>query len=89
VVDFIIDANILMNILISGKASYRPILSYYRFIVPDFVFLEIEKYSSIVFEKTKLDEEEFKQWSYFVFFKLEHFPVTFYQKMYVSNLIIY
>lgn len=72
--DFIIDANILMSILISGKASYRPILNYYRFIVPDFVFLEIEKYSSIILEKTKLNEEEFKQWSYFVFSQITTFP---------------
>lgn len=72
--DFIIDANILMSILISGKASYRPILNYYRFIVPDFVFLEIEKYSSIILEKTKLNEEEFKQWSYFVFSQIRAFP---------------
>ncbi len=73
-VDFIIDANILMSILISGKASYRPILNYYRFVAPDFVFLEIEKYSSIILEKTKLDEEEFKQWSYFVFSQIRTFP---------------
>jgi predicted nucleic acid-binding protein len=72
--DFIIDANILMSILISGKASYRPILNYYRFIVPDFVFLEIDKYSSIILEKTKLNEEEFKQWSCFVFSQIRTFP---------------
>jgi predicted nucleic acid-binding protein len=72
--DFIIDANILMSILISGKAFYRPILTYYRFIVPDFVFLEIEKYSSVILEKTKLNEDEFKQWSYFVFSQIRTFP---------------
>lgn len=72
-VDFIIDANILMSILISGKASYRPILTYHRFVAPDFIFLEIEKYSSIILEKTKLNEEEFKKWSYFVFSQIRTF----------------
>jgi hypothetical protein len=32
--DYVIDANVLMSILISGKAAYRPVLSYFRFIVP-------------------------------------------------------
>ena len=72
--DFIIDANILMSILISGKASYRPILNYYQFIVPDFVFLEIDKNCSVILETTKLNEEEFKQWSYFVFSQIRAFP---------------
>ncbi len=73
-IDFIIDANILMSMLISGKAAYRPILTYYRFIVPDFAFVEIDKYSSIILQKTKLNEEEFKQWSCFVFSQVRTIP---------------
>jgi len=46
--DFVMDANVLMSILISGKASYRPILTYYQFILPDFVFIEVDKGSSII-----------------------------------------
>jgi predicted nucleic acid-binding protein len=87
--DFIIDANILMSILISGKASYRPILNYYRFIVPNFVFLEIEKYSSVIVEKIKLNEEKFKQRSYFVFFQIRTFPRYVLSEGVLVNLINY
>jgi predicted nucleic acid-binding protein len=72
--DFIIDANILMSMLISGKAAYRPILSYYRFITPDFAFVEIDKYSPIINQKTKLNKEELRQWSYFVFSQIRTIP---------------
>jgi hypothetical protein len=34
--DFVIDANVLMSILISGRASYKPLLATYNFLVPDF-----------------------------------------------------
>jgi predicted nucleic acid-binding protein len=72
--DFIIDANILMSMLISGKAAYRPILTYHKFIIPDFAFVEIDKYSSIISQKTKLNEDEFKQWSCFVFSQIRTIP---------------
>jgi hypothetical protein len=42
--DFVIDANVLMSILISGKAGYRPILTFNNFILPDFALIEVEKY---------------------------------------------
>jgi hypothetical protein len=72
--DFIIDANILMSMLISGKAVYRPILSYYRFITPDFVFVEIDKYSPVITQKTKLNEAELRQWTYYIFSQIRAMP---------------
>jgi len=72
--EFVIDANILMSILISGKASYRPLLSYYNFILPDFVLIELEKYKNTLKHRTKMQEEEFVQWTYFVFSKITILP---------------
>ena len=72
--DFVIDANILMSILISGKSSYKPLLSYYNFILPDFVLLEIDKYHDVLKKSTKLNEDEFLQWTYFVFSKISILP---------------
>ncbi len=57
--DFVIDANILMSILISGKASYKPLLTYYNFVLPDFVLIEVEKYKHILKSKTKMQNDEF------------------------------
>ena len=72
--DFVIDANILMSMLISGKASYRPLLTYYNFILPDFVLVELEKHKEVLKSKTKMKEDEFLQWSYFVFSQLTILP---------------
>lgn len=65
--DFVIDANVLMSILISGRASYRPVLSFHRFILPEFALVEIEKYKGVLTGKTKMQDDEFMLWSYFVF----------------------
>ncbi len=73
-IDFVIDANVLMSVLISGKASYRPLLSYYNFIMPDFVLVEVEKYQNTLKSRTKMQEDEFLRWTYFVFSQLVVLP---------------
>ncbi|AEI47437.1 PIN domain-containing protein [Runella slithyformis] len=72
--DFVIDANILMSILISGKSSYRPILHHYQFICPDFALVEIDKYSSVIQHKTKLSTQELRQWTYSVLREITFLP---------------
>jgi predicted nucleic acid-binding protein len=72
--DFVIDANILMSILICGKASHRPLLMYYNFILPDFMFAEVEKYNAVLRRRTKMQEDEFLQWTYFVFSRITILP---------------
>ncbi len=72
--DFVIDSNILMSILLSGKSSYRTLLNHYNFILPDFALVEIDKYQSVLKSKTKMQEDEFLNWTYFVFSKLIILP---------------
>ncbi len=72
--DFVIDANVLISTLISGKASYRPLLIYHNFILPDFALMELDKYKNVLKAKTKMQEEEFLQWTYFVFSQLTILP---------------
>lgn len=72
--DFVIDANILMSILISGKSGYRTILSFNNFILPDFALIKIEKYKSILKNRTKMTEIQFAKWTYFVFSNLTILP---------------
>ena len=72
--DFVIDANVLMSLLISGKSSYRPFLTYYNFIVPEFVLVELEKYNDVLKSRTKMQQFEFVQWTYFVFSQLTILP---------------
>jgi predicted nucleic acid-binding protein len=73
-IDFVIDANILMSILISGRASYRPILVFHNFILPEFSLVEIEKYKEMILTKTKMSEQELIEWSYFVFSEITILP---------------
>ena len=73
-IDFVIDANILMSILISGKSAYKPILRHYHFICPDFSLVEIDKYHPIIQQKTKLSPQELQQWTYAVFKEITFLP---------------
>lgn len=72
--DYIIDANVLMSILISGKAIYKPLLNYYNFILPEFALVEIDKYKEIIFEKTKMQKSELINFSYSVFSEITILP---------------
>lgn len=72
--DFVIDANVLMSILISGKATYRPLLASHNFVLPDYALIEIEKYNDVLRKKTRMKEEEFSSWTYFVFSKINVLP---------------
>lgn len=71
---FVIDANVLMGILISGKASYRTILTFYDFVLPDFALVEIDKYHHVLGQNTKFSDEQFFAWSCFVFSQLTILP---------------
>jgi predicted nucleic acid-binding protein len=63
-----------MSILISGKAGYRPILTFNNFILPDFALIEVEKYRDTLKAKTKISETQFTEWTYFVFAQLTILP---------------
>lgn len=64
--EFVVDANVLISILISGKSSYKLILTYLDLFTPDFALEEIEKYKSVIFEKSKLKPDELRQFTFHV-----------------------
>jgi len=72
--DFVIDANVLMSVLISGKAFYRIILSQFNFVLPDFALIELEKYEDLLKRKSRMNEEELTRWTYFVFSQINFLP---------------
>ena len=53
---YVIDANVLFSAFISGKDIYDILFSTYKIYVPDFAFLELEKYKQRILKKTKLSE---------------------------------
>lgn len=71
---YMVDANVLMSILISGKAVYRNLLKEYVFLSNDFAFIEIDKYQKVILQKAKLDNDSFKHFSYFVFSNVHFLP---------------
>ncbi|HDM75224.1 MAG TPA: PIN domain-containing protein [Deltaproteobacteria bacterium] len=58
---YVIDANILFSAFISGKEVYTLLFSEYTIYLPDFAFLELEKYKQRIIKKTKLTEHEFQE----------------------------
>jgi predicted nucleic acid-binding protein len=72
--DFVIDANVLLGMLISGKASYKQLLTSLHFIAPEFVFVEIEKYKDLIRSKSRLDEIQFNRFAYSIFSGLTFLP---------------
>jgi len=58
---YVIDANVLFSTFISGKSLYRLLFSEHTIYLPDFAFLEIEKYKQRILKKTKLSEQEFQE----------------------------
>lgn len=72
--EFVVDANVLISILISGKSSYKLILTYLDLFTPDFALEEIEKYKSVIFEKSKLNSDELRQFTFHVFNQIAVVP---------------
>jgi predicted nucleic acid-binding protein len=58
---YVIDANVLFGAFISGKDLYLHLFSSRSIYLPDFAFVEIEKYKPRILKKTKLDELEFQE----------------------------
>lgn len=71
---YVIDANVLMSILISGKSQYINMLSLYDFIMPEFAFMELALYKDVICQKTKLDEAQFRQYTYTIFSLISFMP---------------
>lgn len=64
---YIIDTNIVMGMLISGKSQYLKLLSYFDFVFPQYLLTELDEYKGIIQQKTKLEEQQFQKFAYSVF----------------------
>ena len=57
----LIDANVLFSAFIGGREVYSLLFSQLAVHVPDFAFVELEKYKRRILKKTKLSEKEFQE----------------------------
>ena len=71
---FVFDANILMAILIGGRAFHRVILETFDIITPDFALTEIDKYSPLITRKTKLTWLEHSEYAQSIFANISIVP---------------
>ncbi len=58
---YVIDANVLFSAFISGKDIHSLLFSTYTLYIPDFAFVELEKYKQRILKKTKLTADEFQE----------------------------
>lgn len=56
-----------MAMLIGGRSFHKVILATFDVITPDFVLTEINKYSSVIIEKSRLSWSEHTAYAHFVF----------------------
>lgn len=59
---YVIDANVLFSAFISGKDIYDLLFSQTTLYIPDYAFLEIEKYKNRILKKTKLTAKDFQEY---------------------------
>jgi hypothetical protein len=75
-----------MSILISGKASYRPLLIYHNFILPDFVLVELDKHKNVLKNKTRMQKTNFSNGLTLYFLNSPSYLNMFYAKKALKNL---
>jgi predicted nucleic acid-binding protein len=71
---YVIDTNIVMGMLISGKSQYLKLLSYFDFVFPQYLLIELEEYQNIIQEKTRLDYQQLQKYTCSVFSSLTVIP---------------
>ena len=49
--DYVIDANVLISMMITGKASYYTLTKFFRFYIPDYALQELNEYQSMMFDQ--------------------------------------
>ena len=55
--DYVLDANIVMSLLIGGKAATFNFLDQFNFYWPDFIINELDLYTNLIRTKTKFSDQ--------------------------------
>ncbi len=72
--DYVLDANVIMSMLISGKASYCELTAIFRFVTIDFVFDEIRTYKGVITTRSAKKPAELQRFAEFIFARLTVLP---------------
>ena len=72
--DYVIDANVLISMLITGRASYYTLAKQFRFYIPSYALSELDEYQEVVFEQSRLQPVEVRDFARRLFFYLRMIP---------------
>lgn len=72
--DYVIDANVLMSMLISGKSSYLTLARYFHFHIPAYALWELETYQHLIFKKSRLQPQQLRGFARDLFSRLKIYP---------------
>jgi predicted nucleic acid-binding protein len=71
---YVTDANVIFSSLISGREEYLKAFTEHKFYLPDFALFEIQIYQSEILKKTKLSQEQLKEFTLSLFGSLVVVP---------------
>lgn len=69
-----VDANVLMNCLISGRETYQQLFKKYTFYAPDFIFAEMQEHQAELLKKTHLSPALLKEYTLKLFGRIVFIP---------------
>lgn len=72
--DYVLDANVVMSMLISGKATYKLLLTSFRFYVPEYLLHELSEYESVMRIRSRLKGGDWDAFARQVFNELRVIP---------------
>lgn len=72
--DYVLDANIVMSMLIGGRAQTLGFLSQFAIYSPDFMVQELDLYTNLIRRKTKLTDEQLVRYTLSLFRQLTIVP---------------
>ncbi len=72
--NFVIDVNILFSGILSRKKFYEGLFLRYKFYVPDFALVELQKYKKIIRKKLSEYQTDFDKFAVMIFSNLNVIP---------------
>lgn len=72
--NYVIDANVLISMLITGRASYYTLSKHFGFYTPSYALLELHEYQEVVFEQSRLQPAEVRDFARRLFVHLRIIP---------------
>lgn len=72
--DYVLDANVVMSLLIGGKASTVNFLDQFNFYSPDFIVNELDLYTDLIRQKTRFSDEQLSRYTLELFRRITIVP---------------